>query len=311
MDLEAANKLRKETPPQPWPHEDGHAIRIYESAERLKDFNSPLEQFKAVGDRVRRLSRSDDRYRDEFPYPNYVNAFQVWNNYSKNDVRFFLEATYSFGADTSANAGELLAVESHWYHSDEDNWRQFEASGKTTQPIAVEYVDLSDVYSNKDEAMLKLAQVESSLAELEKQYTDEKSILFTRQEEFESFDTERPIEGVFTLTSVPGGDAPYKVRKQWAGVAVPIRDIHAAGLEGGSVEVATADIVVSLISQGKPRAAEWFMRYAKEANMPLFDLWSTWEFRANEGNVEPIEPISSIKFYNQKFDAQRKLASIE
>jgi hypothetical protein len=309
VDLEAAKKMQQQTPPLAWPHnERGHAMRVGPSVERLKQYTTPMERFHSVGDRIMRLCESENRYRADYPYPNTTNTFQVWDRLGETEPNFFVEAIYDFRNGRDLASAELLAVEAYWYHPKTDDEAQYKKSGRTTQPLAIEYVDISDIYKDRAAAMTELALIELSVAEIERRFTKEKGILFTKQQQFKELDTKRPIEGTFTITTIPEGVAPKHVREQWVGLEVPIRFLTPHMLSGeGDVEMTTADIIVSLQSQGKQESADWFWKYAKQHKLTLFyDVWDSWKFDVSEGTIQTIKPTTSIDYYNQKFAAIAK-----
>lgn len=119
---------------------------------------------------------------------------------------------------------------------------------------------------------------------------------FEMEEDLADADDTAPIVGTFVFDTVPAGGPPLDVREEWVGVGVPVR--HLDRLEQGSVDVSSDDVRLSLLSQGKLDAAQWFVLLHSQ----MGGFIAT--FRSSEGTFTASEPVSSRDFYGAKLDEQ-------
>lgn len=129
-------------------------------------------------------------------------------------------------------------------------------------------------------------------------------------EALDEYDRENPIVGKFEINQIPEGVPPLEIRKQWVGVALPIRHDFSDGL----IRVSSMDVTLSLLSHGKFEAAQWFFNNKKtEADEILIEQFvledfdshpfiPRWQFPITEGAVVRIEPANSWDWYWSRID---------
>lgn len=110
---------------------------------------------------------------------------------------------------------------------------------------------------------------------------------------------EDPITATFTFSERPDGYAPVEIRDEWVGVSTPVR--YPESLDGGVLEITHADLVLTLLSNGKVDAASWFIKF--EASNYMF---GNWQFEVPAGKVELLdEPIHAKEFYGSRLSADQ------
>jgi len=122
-------------------------------------------------------------------------------------------------------------------------------------------------------------------------------------QELVTLDEEEPIEGLFTVKDVPGGFPPEDIRKEWVGVEIPMRNMQRYR-EDGIVEISPADAILSLLKNGRLNAADWFIK----AGIRFAPFGPSWGFKASEGEVQNVEPVSSVDYYGSTLTPEMREA---
>ncbi len=120
-------------------------------------------------------------------------------------------------------------------------------------------------------------------------------MLMWQFKELADLDLYEPIEGTFTITTMPAGFPPEEIRQEWVGVELPVRKLDRVS-EDLEVEISPADAILSLLSNGRLDGADWFIK----AGIVFSAFGPSWVFQANEGSVERVETVSSMDYYGAK-----------
>jgi hypothetical protein len=75
-----------------------------------------------------------------------------------------------------------------------------------------------------------------------------------------------PAHHNFDITSVPEGEAPYRVREQWVGTSLPLRTEL---VKYQPVLILAVDGLVALKKSGRDDAHDWWQDYYAAADKPI------------------------------------------
>jgi hypothetical protein len=116
-------------------------------------------------------------------------------------------------------------------------------------------------------------------------------------------DEKDSIKGMFTVTQTPGGFPPKELRQAWVGVQLPVRNMEGVN-DTGEIKISPADAILSLYCDGKMNAAEWFIK----AGIGLAPFRHFWIFQVSDGELQLIDPITSVDYYGSKLSPKMREA---
>jgi hypothetical protein len=85
----------------------------------------------------------------------------------------------------------------------------------------------------------------------------------SNEEYVEMVDAQFPARHTFEVTSVPQGEAPFKIREQWVGTRLPVRTEL---VKYQSISVLAVDGLVALKRAERQEAHDWWQDYYEHAN---------------------------------------------